>query len=88
MIQKLTPDEIKKEFKQLLKVEKEMKAQSDNDGYYPLQEQLKKELRDFIREDFSSLKSKEILKVCSLVNSHRPVALHTFLIYCASLIND
>lgn len=78
---------VKEQYKAILALEKEMKKYSD-DRYDDLQDKLKKALISFIRDDFSVLNSKQILKLCSLVNSHRPVALHTFLIYCSNLINE
>lgn len=73
-------------FNEILRAEAKMKENSGTDKYYELQQELNKLLREFIRLDFSVLSSKRILKLCALVNSHRPCALHSFLIHCESLI--
>jgi len=84
MDQKLS---IKTAFKAILKLESAMLSNSGNDNYYVLQRELNQLLNDFIRCDFSTLSSKHLLKLCSLVNSHRPCSPLSFLIYCSAL-ND
>lgn len=74
-------------FNALLLSEKEMKTKEGNE-YYNLLEILKSKLAEFLRKDFSILNTRQLLKLCSMVGSYRPVALHTFLIYCSQLIND
>jgi hypothetical protein len=77
---------VKAAFKEILKMESKMLANNGTDKYYELQNELKALLQTFMRSDFSVLSTKQLLKLCSLVGSHRPCALHTFLIYCSNLI--
>lgn len=83
--EKLTPFEIRKQYKKLLGLEHIMKH-STGDNYFTMQDKLKKEMIVFLRLDFSCLSSKQMLKLCALVSTHRPVAPHAFLSYCSSLI--
>lgn len=56
------------------------------DAYYTKQAQLISQMRVFLRTDFSGLSGKQMLYLCDLVQRHRPVALHSFLIACGLLI--
>lgn len=71
--------EVKAAFKVILKKEKEMKANDGTDLYWIKQEELKDLLLEFVKVDFSILSKMEIFKLCQLVCSHRPMALHSFL---------
>lgn len=74
-------------YSKLLKREAGMKANAENDKlYYQLQEMLNNELREFLRLNFSYLNTKQLLKLCAMVSSYRPVAPHSFLITCSQLI--
>ncbi len=88
MTQTTQHQSIKAAFKEILKIESKMLSNSGTDKYYELQNELKALLQTFIRSDFNSLSTKQLLKLCSLVGSHRPCALHTFLIYCSNLIGE
>jgi hypothetical protein len=80
-----THQPVKAAFREILTMERKMIKQSGNDAYYTLQKELNTLLLEFMRLDFSVLSTKQLLKLCSLVSSHRPCALHTFLIYCSNL---
>ena len=74
-------------FKKLSQTAAELSSLSNNgdDKYYSLQEVFKGQLLEFIRTDFSNLKTNQLLQLCGWVQTHRPIALHTFLIYCERL---
>lgn len=88
VITKPTPADIRKQFKAILGTEHVLNQSADNKNYYPVQEKLRKQMVEFLRTDFSVLNSRQILKLASLVSTHRPVAPHSFLITCGNLIND
>lgn len=80
---------VKQEFSEIIKIEKQMLAQSGNDLYYKMQDALKGALSVFIRNaDLKQLSTKQLLKICALTGSHNPVPLHVFFIHCAKHIND
>jgi hypothetical protein len=81
-----TQQDVKSVFKAILIAERRMISLRNSDEYYTLQKELNGLLSKFIRLDFSVLSTKQLLKLCALVNSHRPCALHTFLIHCSNLI--
>lgn len=59
----------------------------EGEDFYRTQPVFNKMLCDYIRNsDFSQLKTKQVLQLCGWVQSHRPMALHSFLIYCQNLI--
>lgn len=74
----------------VLAAEKNLVLMGENpsDLYYKERELFAIKLSDFLRTDWSGLNGTDVLKVCSLVGTYRPVALHSFLIRCAQLIND
>lgn len=80
-----TQQSVKSAFRAILAMERKMIKQSGNDTYYALQKELNALLLEFMRSDFSVLSTKQLLKLCSLVGSHRPCPLHTFLIYLSNL---
>jgi hypothetical protein len=62
-------------------------SQKNQDFYYKERERFVKLLETYIREvDFSDLSGNKILKICALVSTYRPMALHSFLIRCSQLI--
>lgn len=72
----------KHDFKILDKAISEM-LELDGDAYYKKLDNVKIVLANMIRNiDLSILKPKQILKICGWVQSYRPMALHSFLIYC------
>lgn len=77
-------------FKKLLEQEKLMQSQAGTDTYWTTQESLKSALADFVRmsPNMASLTTNQLLHVCRMVGSYRPVALHTFLIYCEKALEN
>lgn len=81
-----TANAVKIDFKLILKKEAALKSLEGN-KYYTAQDELNKSLREFIRlADLSVLNTNQILQLCNLVQRHRPVALHSFLITCGQHI--
>lgn len=81
-----TANLVKIDFKLLLKNDTALKGLEGNE-YYAAQDALNKSLREFIRlADLSVLNGKQVLQLCDLVQRHRPVALHSFLITCGQHI--
>lgn len=73
---------IKNDYNLLLVKEAILKVNKDNNAYYALQEEFNKMLKGLIyNHDLSLLNSKQLLKLCGWVNTHRPMALHAFLYY-------
>lgn len=74
----------------ILEEERKMKTQEGTDNYWTTQEALKSELGLFIRlsHNLSALSTNELLQVCRMVGSYRPIALHSFFIYCANALSE
>lgn len=77
--------EIRKVFNSLWSEHLEMAGADSTDEYWTRRDKFVIKLRAFIRMDFSKLTAIQVLQVCSMVSTYRPVELHTFLIYCAKL---
>lgn len=75
----------RKEFQKLLYIHLQLKT-INGDEYYNLQKQLIEQLKEFIKKDFSVLTANQILHLCAMVSTHRPVAPFVFLIYCDNLV--
>lgn len=91
MIPAITNDQkvIRQEFNKLLAAHMKMSATgTPTDEYYKDRELFLIKLGAFIRKDMTKLTTNQLLHVCSMVGTYRPVALHTFLIYLAKLVND
>lgn len=88
--QTVTSQNVKSEFRGLLAAEKNLAivGQSPSDLYYKERELFVSKLAAFIRTDLTKLNTIQLLNVCSMVGAYRPVAPHSFLIYCANLIGD
>lgn len=84
-----SPKEMQSRFIALLEEEKELSIlpQGDSNKYYQAQEKFTSNLRIFIRADFSSLSSRQLLKLCSLISAYRPVEPFSFLVTCSNLID-
>lgn len=78
---------LQQQYRAILKSEKTLIDSENKPTYYPNRDLFVKQLAAFLREDFSKLKTLELLKICSLVSTYRPVAPHSFLITCGNLIN-
>jgi hypothetical protein len=75
-------------FSEILEFEKQMKAEEGNDMYYTFQKRLNEKLVEFLRLNFTYLNTRQLLKLCALVSTHRPVQPFSFLVTCSNLIND
>ncbi len=73
---------VKQKWSDINKRVKLLKSQ-EGEEYYKMLEYVKIDLSHFIREnDLSELSTIQLLHLCGWVQSYRPMALHTFLIYC------
>jgi len=81
--------QIRKEFQSLLSSDIALKAIGEpTDKYYADREVFTRKLEAFIRtQDMTVLTTNQLLHICSMVGTYRPMALHTFFIYCSNLIN-
>jgi hypothetical protein len=81
---------VRKEFQALLSSDITLKAIGEpTDKYYADREVFTKKLETFIRtRDMSVLTTNQLLHICRMVGTYRPMALHTFFIYCSELIKD
>lgn len=79
-------------FQRILKAEKSLLTipyETQQDFYFKERERFTRLLEAFIRqEDFSTLSGKKVIKICALVSTYRPMALHSFLIRCSNLIEE
>lgn len=56
---------------------------AENKEYWAAVEKFKKQLKEFIANrdnDIADLSKADLLHLCAIVSSHRPVALHSFLV--------
>lgn len=76
---------INKWFRQLMATDATLTNRDANDAYYKEEAEFKTELTAFIsdRGNMLALTGTQILHICRMVSRYRPMALHTFLIYCA-----
>lgn len=78
---------VRADFRIILKKAEALNKLTASTGYYTAQDELNQLLRTFIRlADLSVLNGKQVLQLCDLVQKHRPVALHSFLITCGQHI--
>lgn len=69
---------VKQQFNALCKDAKAAYA-TEGDEYHKKCEAITVRLREFLRNDLSSLSKNDVLILCNLVNRHQPIALHVFL---------
>ena len=79
-------------FKEILNLEKKLKALTalttqDEKEYFKQRDLLCANLRAFLRTDFRDLNGKQLLKLCALVSSFRPVQPFNFLTTCSILVD-
>lgn len=82
----LTPEEIKKAFKEIIKLKKELVKLSllpvsANDKYYQIEGELKEKIKEFLYSEFVAVLNKnQFLELCDLISTHRPVEPWQFLV--------
>lgn len=79
---KLTKAAFRAIVKQYKAVNRLVNTNSPN-AYFDAVEALNKLLVQFLRMDFSVLNGKDLLLLCSMVSSHRPVKPFSFLVSCS-----
>lgn len=82
---KMTPELLNQLFALIYKWHEDLML-IEGDEYYKQHEGIKKQLVLFLREDFSTLSTQDLLKLISMVSTYRPVAPHSFLLTCAQLV--
>lgn len=76
---------IRRAFAMILKADQKMQSTKD-DKRYQIADVVKKGIADLLTLDFTVLSKSELLKLCGLVQSYRPVSLHVFLNKCDQLL--
>lgn len=79
---------VKQQFKNIIRKAKSTYAKANTNDYYRHADILTEMLRKFLHNDISDLSKNDLLILCDLVNRHRPVALHSFLITLSQLAKN
>lgn len=79
--QNLTPEQIKKEFKEIKKLRDKIATMGNTEQYHSGAEILKQKIKDFLYSEFVPVLNKnQFLELCDLISSHRPVEPWSFLV--------
>ncbi len=72
-------------YKSLVKQSNELDKMPNtpDNAYYKKRELFVMDLRELIYLDFGALNKKQVFQIMAWTSTYRPVALHSFLIYCS-----